>query len=581
VWVAGTNHVAHWDGARWSYQSHWLGRLDIRTLLAVGDTFLLALTEDGRLYEKGAVLGTNSLGEVYDVTPAARGGVYALRAEGVEWLRYSADNRGFPTREVVVPFDAPLDKNVWKHGRLFGDTPESFRYLFEYDSSPTSSGTYFILSQSPPPAMAKERTNAFYLMRPLAGDRHRGNVVQRTDSEHAFIQFGPNPPIVYDGHAIRQFGSRDVRVRAAYRTASGGMGLLGLGGLVADVRQNLEKGELEILPRRSFAGAATPRVSRTRFAVAPDDSAWAAGLRDPADSRSGVFAAWDEQSGFVWRDTPARMQVIGLLPVAKNDVWLLLRSEFEANPKADLVAHWNGDTFDSIAPYEVDAALRMTAPEPGGTFFGISPDGELFRADAKGRLVPLGRAEDQTGGAGCKTSDAWNGWSVHPIGERRAFVVGPRCSITYFDGSAFRPLPPFETKRPYDEPGAIHLWARDPRSVFVLQEFNGLYHWDGRTWRSLLRTTEQIQGLWGADDGHVWFVESPNSRFNFFDFDPRTSPGWRLKMWDGKAVRDVGTTPGASFLTGGTTTGWLFGYGTGSEAATLRLRATPRSPRPR
>jgi hypothetical protein len=142
-------------------------------------------------------------------------------------------------------------------------------------------------------------------------------------------------------------------------------------------------------------------------------------------------------------------------------------------------------------------------------------------------------------------------------------------------------LPLFELNRPRQNAGPIHLWARDERSLYLLHAFNGLYRWDGQRWTTLYRTTEQIIGLWGADDTHVWFVEKPSSSYVNFDFDVRTDPGWRLKMWDGKAVRDVGTTPGASFLAGGSTTAWLLGSGTGGGTATLRLRATPRSPRPR
>lgn len=580
VWVAGTNHVAHWDGARWSYQSHWLGRLDIRTLLAVGDTSLVALTEDGRLFEKGAVLGTSSIDGVYDVTPAARGGAYALRAEGVEWLRYAANNRGIASREMVVSFEAPLDKNVWKHGRLFGNSPESFRYFFEYDASPGSWGTSFIVTETPPPRLVHGPSQGFYLKRAHPDERYRRLLVRRADSEHAFIQLGGSSTLVYDGRTLHHVGTQDYRVRGAFRTASGAMGLLGLGGLVAETRVDAQGGNVELVPLHTRASGPQPRIRRGLFAVASDDTAWAAGLRDPAEPRSGAFAHWDEQLGFVWRDTPARMRVIGLHPVAANDVWLLLGAQFEADPKPDLVAHWNGVRFDSIKPFERDVRLAMSAAEPGGTFFAVSNTGELFHADAAGDLVALGRASDDHGGPGCKVGSA-DGWSVVPMRDRRAYVVGPRCSITFFDGRGFRRLPPFETNRPYEEPGTIHLWARDERHVFVLQAFNGLYRWDGERWAVLYRTTDHVEGLWGGDDKHVWFVESPNSRFNFFDFDPRTSPGWRLKMWDGKAVRDVGTTPGASSLTGGSTTAWLFGYGTGGEAATLRLRATPRSPRPR
>jgi hypothetical protein len=574
VWVAGTNHVAHWDGEGWSYQGHGFGLFDVRALLAIDDT-VVALTEDGRLigeHERAATSGHTAYDDVYDVTPAAAGGVYALRSEGVDWVRYTGRFRS-PSSEWVVRFSSPLDAGVWKHGRLFGNSPESFRYFFEHDPDPASRGTYFGVSDTPPPAMARSLSQRVYVERPNRYDVYRGVLVRRTDSEHAFIQIGADT-LVYDRQALRSVRLSEERVRGAYRTARGELGLLGVAGFVADAKLDGDERELRVVPLTGRASRGEPEVHETAYAVAADDSAWKAGVRDPAKFRDGVFTRWDETDGFVWRDTPGQMIVVALLPVATNHAWMLLKASVDAN--AAVLAHWDGTRFDRITPFEPKARLQQLAPEPRGTFFAISSEGELFHADAQGALVPVGRASDERGDP-CKVTSAPE-WAVHPIGERRAYVVGPRCSVSYFDGASLRTLPPFETEV-LDGPRSVHLWSGDERNVFVAHGFNGVFHWNGSRWRRVHRTKELFAGIWGADAEHVWFVENPGGAYHRFDFSPK--PEWRLKMWDGKAVRDVGTTPRAGKLTGGSTTGWIFGTDGGREPATLRLRATPRSPRPR
>jgi hypothetical protein len=568
VWVAGSNHVAHWDGEHWSHQSHWLGRLDVRTLVVVSDT-LVALTEDGRLFNQNSVSGSTWDDGVYDVTPADRGGAYVLTDRGVDWITYDSTRRR-SDRKSVVSFGTKLDPNVWKHGRLFGNTPERFRYLFEYDPFPGASGTYFAVNDAPPPAMPRRR---IYLPRPTPDHRY-GTFVVRTDDEHAFIQVGRSAPMIYDGSELTPIEENEAnrRIRGAFRRAGGGLGVVGTGGYVAEVRRDDET------QRVVYRELSTPfDIVTQHFAVASDDSAWAAGMRGPEGAKTPLFGLWDDVRGLIWRTTPAELPVRALLPVARNDVWMLLGGTLPW-PQAKLVAHWDGQQFDKLRPVEKDIPMSDAAAESGGTFFLVSEQGELFHADRDGQLHSVGRASDEHGGERCENEDQWNGWSVHALSGKRAFVVGPRCSISYFDGSAFLPLPPFRpTRGASDGKGRIRLWARDPKNVFVLQSYNGLYSWDGTRWTAVVRSTEILEGLWGADTTNVWFVEHSTSR-EAWDFNRPGHAGSMLWRWDGKVARPV-EPAGPHLLTGGTTSAWLFS--TPNGASLRRLRATPRSPRPR